>query len=219
VYTLGSIGYGDVTPATTMERYLAVCTMLTGSYFFGFIVGSITSIVSTRNSIKNAFYKTMDELHEFMEVRCRRGAAVCCAAAVGTSSTRGRGRQAAGGSQIQLVCGVGGLQQNQASSSRLAGAQPAAGHTCCGAPMAIVLASVRIVSLEQMQRPPPSLSPATNAPPQENNLNKTLRARLRRYFHYKAMSKGSRTWHGLLAMMSPSLRAEVATQTSCQWIK
>ncbi len=68
VYTLGSIGYGDVTPATTLERYLAVCTMLTGSYFFGYIVGSITSIVSTRNSIKNAFYKTMDELHEFMEV-------------------------------------------------------------------------------------------------------------------------------------------------------
>ncbi len=33
------------------------------------------------------------------------------------------------------------------------------------------------------------------------------------------MSKGSRSWHGLLAMMSPSLRAEVATQTSCQWIK
>jgi len=40
----------------------------TGSYFFGFIIGSITSIVSTRNSIKNAFYKTMDDLHEFMEV-------------------------------------------------------------------------------------------------------------------------------------------------------
>eukprot|EP00877_Chromochloris_zofingiensis_P001182 jgi/Chrzof1/11064/Cz05g22050.t1 len=120
VYTLGSIGYGDVTPATTAERYVAVCIMLTGSYFFGYIIGNITSIVSTRNSIKNAFYKTMDELHEFMD---------------------------------------------------------------------------------------------------ENSLSANLRGRLRHYFHYKASSKGSRSWHALLAMMSPSLRAEVATQTSCQWIR
>jgi succinate dehydrogenase/fumarate reductase cytochrome b subunit len=54
--------------ANTLERYASILTMLTGNVFFGFIVGNITSIVATRNSVKNAFYKTMDELHEFMQV-------------------------------------------------------------------------------------------------------------------------------------------------------
>ena len=58
-----------------------------------------------------------------------------------------------------------------------------------------------------------------DGPLQENNLSRSLRSQLRHYFHYKALSKGSRSWHSLLSVLSPSLRAEVATQTSCQWIR
>mmetsp|Transcript_28338 Transcript_28338/g.92542 ORF Transcript_28338/g.92542 Transcript_28338/m.92542 type:complete len:888 (-) Transcript_28338:70-2733(-) len=69
VLTMTSVGYGDVLPTNTLERFGAVVTMLVGSYFFGFIVGSITSILGTRNARMNEFYRVMDELNSFIKER------------------------------------------------------------------------------------------------------------------------------------------------------
>mmetsp|Transcript_11872 Transcript_11872/g.28200 ORF Transcript_11872/g.28200 Transcript_11872/m.28200 type:complete len:730 (-) Transcript_11872:608-2797(-) len=67
VKTLTSVGYGDVVPYTTYERWLAMLIMLCGAYFFGYVVGSITNTVSVRNHAQNFFYETMDKLQEFTE--------------------------------------------------------------------------------------------------------------------------------------------------------
>lgn len=63
-----SVGYGDVVPATVLERFLAVLTIVLGTYFFGYVVGSITDIIATRNALRTGFHQTMDQLNKFMEV-------------------------------------------------------------------------------------------------------------------------------------------------------
>ena len=44
--------------------------MLSGAYFFGYVIGSITNTVSIRNHAQNYFYETMDKLQAFIEVQC-----------------------------------------------------------------------------------------------------------------------------------------------------
>lgn len=68
-YTLVSLGYGDVTPATTAERYFCVMTMLIGAYFFGYVFGSITSLIASANAASEEFYQTLEQLNEFTQAR------------------------------------------------------------------------------------------------------------------------------------------------------
>mmetsp|Transcript_6392 Transcript_6392/g.17875 ORF Transcript_6392/g.17875 Transcript_6392/m.17875 type:complete len:971 (-) Transcript_6392:1209-4121(-) len=67
VKTLTSVGYGDISPVTTFERWLSMLFMLLGAYFFGYVIGSITNTVSIRNHTQNHFYETMDKLQAFVE--------------------------------------------------------------------------------------------------------------------------------------------------------
>eukprot|EP00873_Tetraselmis_striata_P020213 jgi/Tetstr1/440477/TSEL_028803.t1 len=67
VKTLTSVGYGDIYPLTTYERWLSMGFMLCGAYFFGYVIGSITNTVSIRNHAQNFFYETMDKLQAFVE--------------------------------------------------------------------------------------------------------------------------------------------------------
>jgi hypothetical protein len=52
---------------TSFERWLSMCFMLCGAYFFGYVIGSITNTVSIRNHAQNFFYETMDKLQAFVE--------------------------------------------------------------------------------------------------------------------------------------------------------
>lgn len=68
-YTLVGLGYGDVTPATTAERYFNVIVMLIGSYLFAFIFGSITSLIAAASAAGEEFHQTMAQLSDFTQVR------------------------------------------------------------------------------------------------------------------------------------------------------
>lgn len=52
---------------TDLERYAACGIMLLGSYFLGYIVASITSVVATRNADNSEYYRLMDQLGKFMD--------------------------------------------------------------------------------------------------------------------------------------------------------
>jgi hypothetical protein len=68
VMTVSTIGYGDVLPVTTPERVFVILAMLMGAFAYGYIIGAVSGIVSTRDAKKNAFYSTMDGLNNFMEL-------------------------------------------------------------------------------------------------------------------------------------------------------
>jgi len=67
VLTLAAVGYGDIVPTNDGERLFTVFVMLAGAYYFGFVVGNITSIVAARNVRNTEFYAHMDQLNQFMK--------------------------------------------------------------------------------------------------------------------------------------------------------
>jgi len=67
VMTMSTIGYGDVTPATTAERVVATFGMFIGSSIFAYIVGAVTGTVATMGKRKTDFYELMDAVNTYME--------------------------------------------------------------------------------------------------------------------------------------------------------
>ena len=43
--TMTTVGYGDVTPQTLPEKWMAIIAMILGATIFGFVVGSVSSMV------------------------------------------------------------------------------------------------------------------------------------------------------------------------------
>lgn len=66
VMTLTTIGFGDVTVQNTSERLLLVVVMLVGAFQYGYIIGALGGLLSTRDERKNRYIQTMQELNSFM---------------------------------------------------------------------------------------------------------------------------------------------------------
>jgi hypothetical protein len=56
--TMTTVGYGDITPATTVERMTSVVCMMLGGYIFGIVVGIMSEI--TRNASFGESFKDME---------------------------------------------------------------------------------------------------------------------------------------------------------------
>lgn len=64
--TMTTVGYGDVAPTTNHERFYAIFIMIMGATIFGYVVGSIASLISMLD-IADALYKAkMTELGEYL---------------------------------------------------------------------------------------------------------------------------------------------------------
>jgi len=76
--TMTTVGYGDVIPQTDVERIYAMVAMVIGGSFYGYVIGSISSMVSNRDVNHAAYTERMDKLqawlshHSFPEALRRR---------------------------------------------------------------------------------------------------------------------------------------------------
>lgn len=52
--TFATVGYGDVSGSTSIERIFSVCWMIYSVYYFSFVIGSLTSMLETVN-VKSTF--------------------------------------------------------------------------------------------------------------------------------------------------------------------
>lgn len=57
--TLTTVGYGDVTPASNLERAYAILAMVVGGAFYGYILGNISFFVHSKNMNDQAFADRM----------------------------------------------------------------------------------------------------------------------------------------------------------------
>mmetsp|Transcript_9796 Transcript_9796/g.34132 ORF Transcript_9796/g.34132 Transcript_9796/m.34132 type:complete len:698 (+) Transcript_9796:423-2516(+) len=64
--TMSTIGYGDVTPTNTDERFFIIFAMLIGTSVFAYVVGSVCGIVQNMDRKNTEFYELMDSLNGFM---------------------------------------------------------------------------------------------------------------------------------------------------------
>ena len=78
--TMSTIGYGDILPTTTAERFFVVCAMLIGTSVFAYVVGSVCTIIASMDKKSSEHHELMDtlnamarELHirEDLQMRCR----------------------------------------------------------------------------------------------------------------------------------------------------
>ena len=66
VMTTSTVGYGDVTPQTDVERTYLVFAMLIGASVYAYVVGSICSVIASMNHRETEFQELMDSLNAFI---------------------------------------------------------------------------------------------------------------------------------------------------------
>ena len=65
--TITTIGYGDITPETETEQLMSCACMLLGAFHFGYVIGTVGSILNSRNKKLHDFREKLNNLNDFME--------------------------------------------------------------------------------------------------------------------------------------------------------
>jgi CRP-like cAMP-binding protein len=65
--TLSTVGYGDVIPATDMSRLYAMLAMVLGGAFYGYIIGSVTSVICETDANHKVYYERMDLIQSWLD--------------------------------------------------------------------------------------------------------------------------------------------------------
>jgi hypothetical protein len=65
--TLTTVGYGDLIPVSDKERIYAMLAMIIGGSFYGYIIGSMTSVITDLDIDSRAFNDRMEMLDAWLE--------------------------------------------------------------------------------------------------------------------------------------------------------
>ncbi len=69
VTTLTTIGYGDITPETTLQFTYVIIVMLIGAALYGFIIGNIANIIANLDVVKSKFRNRVENISTFLKYR------------------------------------------------------------------------------------------------------------------------------------------------------
>ncbi len=64
--TMTTVGYGDIAPTTNEERIFSIIIMILGATIFGYVVGSIASLIAQLDLADALFKSRMSELDEYL---------------------------------------------------------------------------------------------------------------------------------------------------------
>lgn len=67
VTTISTVGYGDITPASTTERLYTIFAMLVGGAFYGYIIAKVVSVVTRSELSDQAYQEKISEVHAWLE--------------------------------------------------------------------------------------------------------------------------------------------------------
>eukprot|EP00188_Purpureofilum_apyrenoidigerum_P000251 Plantae.Rhodophyta-Purpureofilum_apyrenoidigerum.ctg11001.p1 GENE.Plantae.Rhodophyta-Purpureofilum_apyrenoidigerum.ctg11001~~Plantae.Rhodophyta-Purpureofilum_apyrenoidigerum.ctg11001.p1 ORF type:complete len:655 (+),score=134.36 Plantae.Rhodophyta-Purpureofilum_apyrenoidigerum.ctg11001:116-1966(+) len=69
VYTITTIGFGDVTPRTTLERVYTTIIMMLGAAIFAYLLSNVNALVNDLNSQGQSYRVLMDRLSDYAKTR------------------------------------------------------------------------------------------------------------------------------------------------------
>lgn len=64
--TLTTVGYGDIIPVGDAERLYAICAMVVGGSYYGYMIGLIGSTIATRDRNAAAYAERMDQVRAWL---------------------------------------------------------------------------------------------------------------------------------------------------------
>lgn len=67
VTTMTTIGYGDISPRTPIELCITIVVQLIGAVLFGWIIGSIATVVADFNQYETAYKMRMESIKAYLE--------------------------------------------------------------------------------------------------------------------------------------------------------
>jgi CRP-like cAMP-binding protein len=67
--SMTTVGYGDIVAKTDMERLWAIVTMLVGATVFGYIVGSMSTLVEQLDTVKARYKEKMAHVNNYLRER------------------------------------------------------------------------------------------------------------------------------------------------------
>ena len=62
--TITTIGYGDIAPKTNEERIFVIVAMLAGAFQYGYVVGAVGNVISTKNSRTSGLKNSLTDLND-----------------------------------------------------------------------------------------------------------------------------------------------------------
>lgn len=69
VTTLTTVGYGDITPTTSPQRYFTIVVMFAGVGTYGYVIGNVASFLANMDIVKAGYRKKMEEISAFLIYR------------------------------------------------------------------------------------------------------------------------------------------------------
>lgn len=69
IVTLTTVGYGDITPVGNLQTVYSMVVMIFGVGIYGYVIGNVANILSSKDPSKKAFNKNMENLKAFVQYR------------------------------------------------------------------------------------------------------------------------------------------------------
>ncbi len=66
ITTLTSVGYGDITPSTNLQRLYAIVVMIVGVGIFGYVISNIVRVLANSDASRSYFMEKMDTIDAFI---------------------------------------------------------------------------------------------------------------------------------------------------------
>ncbi len=67
ITTLSTVGYGDVTPQTSIERLYSMAVMVMGVVVYGYVVGNIANLLNNLDLPRKHYFERSDQMRAFMQ--------------------------------------------------------------------------------------------------------------------------------------------------------
>jgi voltage-gated potassium channel len=69
ITTITTVGYGDISPVSDLQKILTMIAMFLGVAVYGFVIGNVASLLSNIDRTKASFLKQMEDINSYLSYK------------------------------------------------------------------------------------------------------------------------------------------------------